>query len=269
MRKILGTVIFIIILMPIVFVYLLSTKEMESYNDYENYNFTEKAIGDVYITKRRDIKEYYKVSGEVVSGKSEIIELSEVYNYLYVQLGEEVKKNQIIGYDNTGRNIMSPCNGVISEIDFDNKYIRIDSFEDILLKCAADKNTCKSIQDEKKLLISKKEIEIDKISDVCKEGFQDIYFKVNNDTYMVGEKYTKLKIYTGRTYKDVLTIESECVYQKEDGLYYVRVVNEKGEFLTEQQVQVGYSSDKYICITGVDENTYCDSGYKMLMEVEE
>lgn len=270
MKKIITSIIFILMLVPIVLVYCLSVNEMKQYDNNIKYDFTEKALGEIYVTERRNIKEYYQVSGEFVSGESEIVELAEGRNYLYIKLEDEVSKDEIIGYDESKEAIKSPCNGIVSEINVNDQYVRIDSSDKVLLKCKVDENRCKDILSEKKLFTAKGEIvKVNKISNICEDGYRSIYFEVKNNKYMVGQNNKKFKLYTGNVYKNVLTIENDCVYQKDDGMNYVRLVDGNGEFLNEEQVEVSYSNDKYTCITGIEENCFCDSGYKILADIEE
>ena len=76
-----------------------------------------------------------------------------------------------------------------------------------------------------------------------------------------------LAIYTGRVYNGTLVLPEDCVYQKEDqedAPWYVRQVTEDGFLIGEQEVQVGYSDGEYVCVTGVEEGAWFDSGYKAI-----
>ena len=43
-------------------------------------------------------------------------------------------------------------------------------------------------------------------------------------------------------------------------------MDEKGRFLYEQQIDVGYEDDENICVSGLDEGTLCDGGYSEYIE---
>ena len=49
-------------------------------------------------------------------------------------------------------------------------------------------------------------------------------------------------------------------------IYYVRTIDEAGNFLSEVQVEKGYVSVGFTCVTGVAEGTLCDAGYKSYIE---
>ena len=75
-------------------------------------------------------------------------------------------------------------------------------------------------------------------------------------------------IYTGRVYPNVLVIDVDCVYRKysDTDTWYVRQVDAHGVFIAEREVQIGYANEDVVCISGISEDVYIDSGYKAVVE---
>ena len=72
-------------------------------------------------------------------------------------------------------------------------------------------------------------------------------------------------IQTGRSYQGVVVLPLDCVYQKVQGNaypWYVRQVTEDGIFVQEVEVEIGYISGNQVCVNGIAEGTYYDTGYK-------
>ena len=68
-------------------------------------------------------------------------------------------------------------------------------------------------------------------------------------------------------YKDVLVVNKSCIGKQNDGLYYVRIVDQDGNFMYEQNVELGFENGKYVCVTGIEEGTFCDGGYSTFEEI--
>lgn len=52
----------------------------------------------------------------------------------------------------------------------------------------------------------------------------------------------------------------------EDAPWFVREVDANGSFLQEREVQLGYTDGRLVCISGIDEGSYFDDGYKAIVE---
>ena len=62
-------------------------------------------------------------------------------------------------------------------------------------------------------------------------------------------------------------MEKSCVYTPTGSdKKYVREVDEFGKYLQEVEVTTGYSNGEYICVSGIEEGAFCDSGYKAVVE---
>ena len=69
-------------------------------------------------------------------------------------------------------------------------------------------------------------------------------------------------------YSEVLVVNKNCVYKKGNS-YYVRVLDENGYYINEQEVKVSLETEEYMAISGVEEGTICDSGYKAFIRQED
>ena len=113
-------------------------------------------------------------------------------------------------------------------------------------------------------------VEIIRKSNIVEEEFYRVYMKIpKKESYDYGKTISGYKLYTGNIYRDALVVSKECVYKGEDDAYHVRIVDAEGNFLDERTVEVGYTCEELICVTGVEEGELCDSGYKSLYSEEQ
>lgn len=267
MKKIFFSMILILLFVPIIMIYGLYVEESKEYKlEDEKKEYYETAIGDICVVERRNLEECYVVKAKVVSGKKEIIKLLNTENYVVVNKGDEIVKNQTIAYTSEGDEIKSPFNAKIIKIY--DKYIVAENLDFAVIECSLNKDEYEKIIKEERLYTkSNKRVYIEKKSNLVKEGMKVLNLNIKGKRYEVGDVIEKFYLYNGKQHSGVLTIDNECVYKKDDGEYYVRVVNEKGEVIEEKNVGIGYSDGIYTCISGIDENTFCDNGYKKIMEI--
>ena len=101
------------------------------------------------------------------------------------------------------------------------------------------------------------------------DGTTDIRLHIESDQYRFGQELDELRFLTGRVFQNVIVLPSSCVYQKEQGEdapSYVRQVTETGLLLSELEVKTGYSDGNLICVSGISEGGWYDTGYKAVTE---
>lgn len=249
---------------PIVFLMVQSKEEMKAY-ECDDIEIEEKAYGELCQVVRQDVESNISIDVEGVSTKTKVIEVSGEDCVWNVEKGEEVMKGECIGKVDSSK-IKCKYNGIIKEVK--NKYVRIQLIDNVCYETYVDSNDVKyftgKLKDEQG-----NEIEKVSISNIQKDGKIRIVFNIKNRNIQYGEKIEDMVLYNGETYKNALTIKKKCVKQKEDKKYYVRVVDEAGNYLGEQEVQLGYEYKGYVCVTGVEEDEWCDGGYYRFEELEE
>lgn len=118
-----GTVFIVIVLLyicPIICIIFISQRERKQYQQNEVI-LTEKAYGEVYQVERSDIKDNIVV--DAIGNSYEVINIIKSEECSWnVYEGEEIFKNQVIGYEN-GKEIVSKYNGIIQNIQ--NNYVSI------------------------------------------------------------------------------------------------------------------------------------------------
>lgn len=261
----------IMITTPICLIYLLSSSEIKKYSEFETVDFVEKAYGEIYAAERRNIQEYYVVSGSFEESKIEFIELSRYKNVrLIVTEGEEIFEGEIIGWYSENKTIESSLDGIIKSINEEDKYIQLVRTDEVSFKCYVDNEIAEEIKKYEDTGFETENmghVDINKISNVQSEGQVCISISFEEYNGVLGEEIKELKLLTDKIYKDVLVLPKDCVYQKNiGGEYCVRVVDIEGNYLREDSVSIGYSNDEYICVTGIDEGTLCDAGYKYIVD---
>lgn len=106
------------------------------------------------------------------------------------------------------------------------------------------------------------------ISNIAQGNKVKVVFDIDSKSYMYGEELPDIKIYTDKVYSEVLVVNKNCVYKKGNS-YYVRVLDENGYYIKEQEVKVSLETEEYMAISGVEEGTICDAGYKAFIRQED
>lgn len=224
----------------------------------ENWVVNEKAYGDIWEVERITFEDIVDLEGEFVPYKTQIIYFNEEkIDELYVKEGDEVSREEKIakGKEQT---YYSKWNGRVKEINFNEQYIMLEEVDKLLFECYVKEGEVSLIKDK---METEEGCELklqSKFNTYTEEGIK-MRFVVEGD-FRCGEKMT-FKAYTGTIYEEVLAVFSDCVYER-DGVSYVRIVDENNNFLEEKEVKTGRKFQDNIIVSGIDEGTKCDSGYK-------
>lgn len=254
---------------PIVFICLLSAFEVDKYSQDIDFEFKEMAYGEVSPVIRIDMKEYYSYDGTFINDKEKTVEVP--YNAtIHVTEDEEVFADTVIATVN-GNEVTAEINGIVSLINYGESItIKIKDISSLLLECQVPKDQINQFKTDVLYDESDNKIQVVKKSNIMDNGYIKVYLKLQGTEYYYGETVQRFPIYSGNIFHNTLVVPSNCVYKKlDDSKYYVRQVSEAGEYLNEVEVTVGYSDGQYVCVTGVEEGTYCDSGYKAVIDSEE
>lgn len=272
------TVLFCIILIavliaPVGILYYISEEEQAQYQPDSIPTVEEMAYGDIVDIRRRDMSETITLSGTVVSVSEFFVELKvkDPSNLRFmVSVGDVLHPGDLIAY-NGDKEILSEAYGMIREISLgSDSYLRMASLEDLALECYVKQSQRKT------LLRSSLELRDEDGASLSFLSADEVYSNGNTTKVLLrydkedlcyGQTFEDLTLTTGRVYSDALVVEERCVYQKagSEG-YYLRIVDEEGKFVSESEVKLGYSDGTYVCVSGVDEGMFCDSGYKAFAE---
>lgn len=268
-----GIFFAILLILPLVMMFSLSKQEISKYEVNTNYTFKEAAYGEIKRVTRQDLKLYYTFSGTVTSNSYKYIrfpesESAEVTSTL--SMGDEVFVGDVLAHIGN-KEIKSAYNGVIEDVaSYAGGYVKIRSFDELQLSCNANMSTINKVKDCETLQLSNgNKVNVEKVSNMITDNKGEIVFSIENSDYMYGQEVNNLKIYTGKVYKNVLILDKDCVYQKnENGPYYVRVVNENGIFQGEKEVEIGFEAGNVVSVQNIEEDTLCDAGYKALLKTQ-
>ncbi len=259
---------------PLGLIYQISNDEMAQYTTPTIPVLRETAIGSVAKATRQDVAVYVTVSGSFTSSESVYQELDykspDQIRWL-VGHGDEVQVDQVIGTYN-GENVVSEYTGIIVEMKTygTDAYLRISLFEPVELSCRLDDRTLSMLKRSDSLLTDNGEAVTLLYASQQKnsDGTTNVRLTIDTDKYTYGEALSELRIMTGQVYQRTMVLPVDCVYQKtagENEPWYVRQVTAEGIFLTEREIQIGYSNGDYVCVTGVEEGEYFDMGYKAIV----
>lgn len=264
-KKIVLLIILIsLYILPIAFLVAQTKSEMKAYES-EEIKIEEKSYGELCQVLRQDLQSNLVIDVEGVSASTEIIEANDKSCIWNIDVGSEVTKGECIGITEN-KTIKANDNGIV--IEKQDEYIRIELTEDVEYQAYVEPEDAGYFKDD---LVDDNGniIESVKVSNIQKDGKVRVNFRIKNKPIQYGEKITDFVVSNEKIYNDVLTIKKNCVKKQEDGGYYVRVVNENGNYIGEQEVEIGYEDGAYICVTGIEEDTWCDGGYYSFENEEE
>lgn len=261
------TVILLLFLAPIIILYKLSGSEKKSYIQDTYYEYKEAAYGEPIRVTRADIEYYVTTDGVISSSEYITIDIKDIESdNILVQPGNEIYKDKEI---TTGQKIIkAPCNGIVESVDTGNR-IRVLSFDKLQLVTNIPIDKLNYIKESKSLSFNENEkLTVREISNIAQDNKVKVVFDIDSKSYMYGEELPDIKIYTDTVYSEVLVVNKNCVYKKGNS-YYVRVLDENGYYINEQEVKVSLETEEYMAISGVEEGTICDSGYKAFIRQED
>lgn len=261
------TVILLLFLAPIIILYKLSGSEKKSYIQDTYYEYKEAAYGEPIRVTRADIEYYVTTDGVISSSEYITIDIKDIESdNILVQPGNEIYKYKEI---TTGQKIIkAPCNGIVESVDTGNR-IRVLSFDKLQLVTNIPIDKLNYIKESKSLSFNENEkLTVREISNIAQGNKVKVVFDIDSKSYMYGEELPDIKIYTDKVYSEVLVVNKNCVYKKGNS-YYVRVLDENGYYINEQEVKVSLETEEYMAISGVEEGTICDSGYKAFIRQED
>lgn len=261
------TVILLLFLAPIIILYKLSGSEKKSYIQDTYYEYKEAAYGEPIRVTRADIEYYVTTDGVISSSEYITIDIKDIESdNILVQPGNEIYKDKEI---TTGQKIIkAPCNGIVESVDTGNR-IRVLSFDKLQLVTNIPIDKLNYIKESKSLSFNENEkLTVREISNIAQGNKVKGVFDIDSKSYMYGEELPDIKIYTDKVYSEVLVVNKNCVYKKGNS-YYVRVLDENGYYINEQEVKVSLETEEYMAISGVEEGTICDSGYKAFIRQED
>ena len=259
---------------PLGLIYQISQKEMDAYAAPTAPPLRESAYGKVAQAQRQNVSEYVSVGGSFASSYYAYMELdhdSPGSIRLTVSTGDEIQEGQVIGTCQ-GEDVVSTLTGILVEMNTysSDPYLRFRLLSPLELSCRVDDRTLSMLRRSEDLTTSDGDPVTLTYASLQKnpDGSTNIRLSIETEKYTYGQDLSGLQILTGRVFQGVVVLPENCVYQKEPGAdspWYVRQVTEDGYFITELQVDVGYSNGEIVTVSGVPEGTFYDTGYKTIL----
>lgn len=259
---------------PLGLIWQISQNEMAEYKAPDVPVLQETAVGDVIQAIRQDVQEYVIVSGTFTSTEYAYMELNarQASSIRWiVDIGDEIQAGQVLGtYKNT--EITSTVTGILVELNTysASPYLRVQQFAPVVLETRVDDRTLSALKSAEELVTESGDPVTLEFYSMQKnpDGTTDVRLSIDSDQYTYGQELREHRILTGRVYRKTLVLPAKCVYQKNAGEnepWYARMVTEDGIFLMEMEVQIGYTNGDVVCISGVEEGAWFDSGYKAIV----
>lgn len=256
---------------PLAIIWQISQREMEAYATPEVPILRETAVGELAQARRQDVQEYVILSGSFTGVETAYQELSSrqagAIRWL-VGISDEVQEGQVLG-TYKGQEILSEVTGILEEVDTYSTapYLRFRLFSPVVLECDVTDKVLSMLSRETELSTENGELVQLVYASRQKnpDGTTRIQLSIETNRFTYGQSIRDLRVMTGMVYRKTLVLPVGCVYQKTEGEqepWYVRQVTEDGIFIGELQVQIAYSNGEQVCVSGVEEGTWYDSGYK-------
>lgn len=274
--KLLGTclvwlLILALLVTPLIMIFRISQAEMEEYATPTVPILQQVAVGKAAKAVKQDMKEYIIVSG-LFSSNTYVYQELEKISFADVRWivgsGEEVHAGQVMG-TYPGGEIVSEYTGILMSMSLSTStpYFRFRLFTPVEFNCNVDDRVLSMLKYATNLQTEQGEaVQLIYASQQKNpDGTTKVRLLIDSDRFTYGQSASSMKLYTGMIYRKTVVVPVDCVYQKVAGPnspWYVRVVTADGLLIGEQEVDVGFSDGQMICVSGIEEGTYCDSGYK-------
>lgn len=258
---------------PLWMIYQISAAEMKEYETPSVPELNEMAIGGVAEAVRTDLSEFVTVNGTFGSETYAYMELTQenLNDFRWeVSTGQEIQEGDVLATYGEQK-IVSTVTGILAERNTYGAmpYLRFKLFTPVEMSCVVSSRVLSILksaetlttQDGAKvtLTFASKQKNAD--------GSMNIRLAIDTDQYTFGQYLQDLQISTDKVYRKTLVLPVDCVYQKTAGdemPWYVRQVTQDGIFLQEVEVSIGYSDGTRVCVNGVEEGQYFDTGYKAI-----
>lgn len=269
--KILVALLFcILLLLPLVGIFAITNLEMEQYHESQVPAVMQKSYGDPVPVHRMDMREFITVTGTFVSTEQSYMELPALRNAyaarLMVAVGDYISEGDLLGYTEDGETeLYADAEGIIREIHLgESSYIALESDTALALRCMVNEATLATLERESLALTDKdgNAVHILRIGKrVDRDGMTEVLLTGLSGRY--GQTVKGLRLNTGLVYTQALVAPVKCLFHQpgDSKTWYVRLVTENGNVLGTQKVQLGFADEDYVCITGLDEGVWLDSGY--------
>lgn len=256
---------------PLAIIWQISQRELEEYATPSVPVLRETAVGELVRARRQDVQEYVILSGSFTGVETAYQELSSrqagSIRWL-VSIDDEVQEGQVLG-TYKGQEILSLVTGILEEVDTYSTapYLRFRLFSPVVLECDVTDKVLSMLSRETELSTENGEpVRLVYASrQKNPDGTTRIQLSIDTERFTYGQAVRDMRVMTGMVYRKTLVLPADCVYQKTEGEeepWYVRQVTEDGIFIGELQVQIAYSNGEQVCVSGVEEGTWYDSGYK-------
>ena len=263
-----------LLMAPLGLIWQISQKEMEEYATPEAPVLRETAVGGLAQATRQDVPEYISVSGTFISTEYAYMELNtkQASSIRWVVgIGDEVQEGQVLGtYKDEA--ILSTVTGILVDMSTYSAtpYLRFRLFAPVELEARVDDRTLSVLKRSDSLTTEKGEAVTLSFASMQKnaDGTTDVRLTIDSEKYTYGQALNELRILTGVVYQKALVLPADCVYQKtagDDEPWYARLVTADGIFLREVEVGIGYSNGDLICVSGISEGDWFDTGYKAIL----
>lgn len=269
-------VLLALLVAPLGLIWKISGEEMKAYEPPVPPTLKQTAYGELMQAHRWDVADYLTVSGTWVSDELVYQELDCWNPWIIrwrVEPGAEIQEGQILG-TYMDKDVVAKHSGILLEINAssgENAYLCIQDLEADALECRMDKDTLGKLKNARELRTEEgNAVSLAFASRVPDgNGAYTVRLNVEGTAHILGETEKNLVLLTGQVYRDALVLDARCVYQKQPGAsepWYARKVQADGTLLGEVEIKIGFRIGNLVCVSGVSEGEWFDSGYQAVVQ---
>lgn len=262
-------------LAPVGILWKISQAEQQQYLPASDVVLEDLAYGEIKQITRMDIPETITVSGNVVSTATEFMELGKIKDTSYLRMvienGQIVQEGDVIAYNN-GEPILADKSGIVKSYQLGaDSYVWLQSLADLALRIEVSEDSVLSTLQQEGIALTDADGVVYRVLEIeptmTQAGNAVVLLRCEGKPLVYGQRYENLTLQTGRVFQQALVVEKDCVYTPAGSdKTYIREVDAYGKYLQEVEVKTGYRNADFICVSGVREGTFCDSGYKAVVE---
>lgn len=272
-RVLAGVLLLMALAVPLVLIHEISKQEMEKYQEPVQGEYKPSAYGELAAVSRQDMEESIEISGNFVSNSYVFQELKYKdpgkIRWL-VHSGDMTTQGELLGlYE--GKEVISEVTGIIENISlgYEDAYIQYKTTDGLELECRVEDKILSILKGGGLKTEAGEAVSLNYTAPLKNEdGTTTVRLKIEGAAGYLGQSVPEMKLFTGRIFYDSLVLPEKCVYQKDPGQdapWYARQISADGYFIQEVEVAIGYSDGENVCVTGVGEGEFYDTGYKAIL----
>lgn len=257
--------IVILMLVPTIFVVLISTNEIEKYSPKNEIFFSQEAYGYGEKVRTTSIRETIEFEGIIDSTSFETIRIkADSSIYYFFEKNQEISVGEPL-YLLKDQVVNSDVNGIVYDVVSDGVDVKviIKTTDQLVFKTFSHYDQRLSIG-ETYDLTNNTSMKLLSISQVYNPLGKEMIFSVDSNDYQLNQQLD-ISVYTKKQLDNLIVVPQDCIYQSSTGKDVVRIVTTEGKVDREQEVKISMMGEGYAAVSNVSVDEWCDIEFGRFM----